>query len=48
MGLDIMTFQNYGIRSNKSQYSRVHDRIVIDVTVYISNSRLKTANFVNR
>lgn len=46
MGLDMMTFQIYGIRSNKSQYSRVHDRIVIDVTVYISDSRLKNRKFL--
>lgn len=43
MGLDIMTFQNYGIRSNKSQYSRVHDRIVIDVTAYIFKFQIKKA-----
>lgn len=45
MGLDIMTSQNYVIRSNKSQYSRVPDRIVIDVTVYISDSTLKNRKF---
>lgn len=40
-----MTFQNDGIRSNKSQYSRGHDRIVFDVTAYISDSRLKKRKF---
>lgn len=45
MGLDIMTFQSYGIRSNKSQYSRIHGRIVIDVTVDMSSSILKKRKF---